>query len=328
MNLRKLAAKAAENWLAKVISIVLALGLFVFNRISNLEDRSFNMALRVSLNSSLTPATSFPRWVRVSLRGEDKKIQTIREEDIEAYLDISKYTVEDTYRVPVQIRKKGTALNVDPLEITVEPSLVSIEMDKKVSKYVPLKPDFQGYLEQGYELVSYTLTPSQVMVDGPRRLMDGLSELTAETIDFGGRSEDFSMVLRILNPDALLTIRGDGMTEFKGLVKNLILIRTFTGLPLDIRNLPDAFQAEMEVRQGSLRLQGDQKEMETYSGGDLVLWLDGAEIQEAGVYPLPVQAEFPPAFGLIRCDPPEVTVTVHRRVKAPELEEREEEETR
>jgi len=40
------------------------------------------------------------------LRGEKNNIFQILEEDIEAYIDLSKYASEDTHKIPVQIRKK------------------------------------------------------------------------------------------------------------------------------------------------------------------------------------------------------------------------------
>jgi YbbR domain-containing protein len=311
----KLLAVIAENWHVKVLSVALAIILFVFHRMSLLEDRFFSAPLQVETNGNLVPASSYPRMVRITLRGEANSIYPILEDDIEAYLDLTKYTVEGAYRAPVQVRKKGTALGVEPLEISVDPLDVSIELDQKISKYVPLTPSFQGYLEGGYELVSYTLTPTQVVVDGPLRLMSGLSELSTDFIELGGRSDDFTATVRIMNRDPLLVIRGDGITEFRGLVRQFIVIRSFENLPIEMRGLNEDLEGTPAVENGSIRLEGPQGELGSFEPRKNILYLDCSQITEPGVYPLPVQADIPQSFTLTRSDPSYVTVRAGPRSK-------------
>ncbi|MDR2785299.1 MAG: hypothetical protein LBB83_05235 [Treponema sp.] len=315
VNGRKLLLKIIENWPAKVLAIALAVVLFMFHRMNGLENRFFSVSLHLELNNALTPANSYPHMVRVSLRGEPNSIFPILEEDIEAYLDFTRYNEKGNYRAPVQIRRRGTALGVEPLEITVDPPEVVVELDEKMSKYVPIKPNFEGYLESGYEMVSYTLTPTQIVVDGPRGLVEQLLELPTEVIEIGGRSEDFTTTVHILNRDSLLQLRGDGMTEFRGFVKKLIMIRSFDDLPVVISRLDSNLTAVMEVTRGSIRIEGNQTELEYYNPASNanILTLDCSGITEPGSYTLPVQADIPAMFTLIRSDPTAVTIQVREK---------------
>ena len=315
VNGRKLLLKITENWPAKVLSIALAIVLFIFHRMNVLENRFFSVPLYPELNNVLTPANSYPRMVRVSLRGEANSIFPILEEDIEAYIDLTRYSKKGNYRAPVQIRRRGTALGVEPLEITVDPPEVSVELDEKMSKHVPLKPNFEGYLESGYEMVSYTLIPTQVVVDGPKDLLEQVLELPTETIEIEGRSEDFTTTVHILNRDPLLQIRGDGIAEFRGFVKKLIMIRSFENLPVTISGLNDNFTAVMEVTRGSIRIEGNQTELEFYNPASNanILTLDCSGITEPGSYTLPVRADIPAMFTLIRSDPTAVTIQVREK---------------
>jgi YbbR domain-containing protein len=313
VNSRKILAKAAENWPAKVLSIALAIVLFVFHRMSTLEARFFSIPLLVEGNGDLVPASSYPRMIRVSLRGEANSIYPILEEDIEAYLDLSPYTEAGAYRVPVQARRQGTALEVEPLEISLDPLEVSIELDKKVSKSVALVPRFQGYPEEGYELTSYTLTPNQVVVDGPARLMGGLSELSTETMELGGRSDDFSAMVRIVNRESLFMIRGDGMAELRARISKLFMIRNIENLPVRISGLKENLYADPEIDQGSIRLEGGQNELEHYAAPGLFLDLDCRDIDTPGTYVIPVKADVPAPFTLLKIEPGEITVHVTSR---------------
>jgi hypothetical protein len=81
LNGRKLLIKVVENWPVKVLSIALAIILFVFHRMSVLEDRFFSVPLKVETAGTLIPASPYPRMVRVSLRGDANSIYPILEDD-------------------------------------------------------------------------------------------------------------------------------------------------------------------------------------------------------------------------------------------------------
>ncbi|MCL2128622.1 MAG: CdaR family protein, partial [Treponema sp.] len=104
MNVNKLIIKITENWPAKVLSVALAIILFVFHRMNTLTTRPISVPLAIETGSTMTPASSYPQSVRVNLRGEDDDIKSIADSDIEAYVDFSRYESEGLYRAPVQIR--------------------------------------------------------------------------------------------------------------------------------------------------------------------------------------------------------------------------------
>jgi YbbR domain-containing protein len=310
LNGRKLLAKAAENWHIKILSVAFAIILFVFHRMSTLEERFFSVPLTVEVNSGLIPSSSYTRMIRISLRGDANSIYPILEDDIEAYIDLTKYTETGTYRAPVQIRKKGTALEVEPLEIGVDPLEISLELDRRISKYIPLTPNMRGYTEPGYELVSYTLNPTQVVIDGPLNIMDGVSELLTDFIDLDGRTEDFSVTVSILNRDPLIVIRGSGMTEFRGFVQELVMLKNFDGVPVAITGLNERFRADLEINTLNLRFEGPQQALEQYTPPANLLALDCSAISGPGTYVLPVITAFTPEFNLVRIEPERLTVHI------------------
>jgi YbbR domain-containing protein len=311
LNSRKLLAQAVTNWPAKVLSVAVAIILFIFHRMSILEERFFSIPLNIETNEGMIPASSYPRTVRVTLRGDANSIFPIAEEDIEAYLALDKYTDAGTYRAPVEIRKKGTALGVDPLEIGVDPLEIVLELDHKTSKYVSVSPKYQGYVESGYELVSYALEPTQVVIEGPEKHITSISGLITEQVDLSGRNADFSIAVHIINPDPLIIVRGSGVAEFRAFIREAIMIRTMDELPIELIGLYDFLMVEAETLLGSIRLEGAQKELESYVPEESVLTLDCSGITEEGEYTLPVQVNIPSQFTLTRSEPKEVRISVY-----------------
>jgi YbbR domain-containing protein len=310
LDSKKILSKAVRNWPAKVLSIILAAFLFVFHRMSTLEERFFSVPLNVEAKGNLTPSSSYPRMIRVSIRGDPNSIYPILEDDIEAFVDFEKYDVPGTYHSPVQVRKKGTALGVEPLEITVEPLEISLSLDHRISKFVPLTASLRGRLDSGYSLSSYTLNPAQIIIDGPSELIGTISELRTDFIDLDGRTGDFSMMVNILNRDPLIVIRGNGIAEFRGFISRIIPVRNITDIPIRLDGLDERFAGQSEIRAGSVHLEGrSQDEMDRFTPPLDFLYVDCSEITEPGTYTLPVLSAPVPNLTMI-IDPGEVVVHV------------------
>ncbi|MDR1046366.1 MAG: hypothetical protein LBL64_01195 [Treponema sp.] len=313
MHLPKLSGfliRSAENWPIKVLSIVLALILFVFHRMSTLEDRFFSVPLDVELDQNLLPSSSYTRMIRVTIRGEANSIYPILEDDIKAYIDLTKYTRPGSYRATVQIRKEGTALGVEPLQISCDPMEISLELDQRISKYVPLIPNLSGEPAPGYELVSYTLSPTQVVVDGPLTLLGGLSELNTDFIDLDGRSEDFSVDVGILNRDPLLTIRGNGTTSFRAYIRKPVPVRNIGNISIAFTNLDPRFTAEIQPETGTVRVEGDQFLLDAFTPPPFFMSIDCSGINAEGDYTLPVVITGTPGLEIVRMEPENAVVSI------------------
>jgi hypothetical protein len=310
LNLKALLKRLTENWVPKVLSIALALVVFMFHRLNTLETRFFSIPLILDIPSHLCPSSSYARMVRVTLRGDANNIQPIQNDDIEAYLDLNDYESPGNYHAPVKLRKKGTALGVEPLELTVDPVAMDIDLDYKQNKYVPLTANIDGSPEPGFDLVSHTLSPTQVVLEGPSGLLDNVPELYTDVIDLNGRNADFSVAVAILNRDPLLTIRGNGMTEFRGFVHARVDVRNFGSLPITLSSLGPGLLGEGDMRTGSVRLEGSRGNLDAFIPPPDFLKVDCSGITAPGRYTLPVKASLPSFLNLIRMEPEELGITV------------------
>jgi YbbR domain-containing protein len=211
----------AEKWHVKIISVAAALIIAVFYRMNTLEIRTFLAPLQVETNGMLIPLSSLENTVKISLRGEANSIYPILEEDIEAFIDLNRYSNEGTYRIPVQIRKKGSALGVVPLEISVLPMEITLLLEQKVRRNIPVFPVFRGTIASGYEIVSQSIYPENVAVEGPRSSVEAQYEFNTEPINLERRNEDFSVLVNIINNNPLITIYGNRMLEYHGVIRKI-----------------------------------------------------------------------------------------------------------
>jgi YbbR domain-containing protein len=212
-------ASVSRNWPAKVISLSVAIVLFVFHRMNSLQERSVFVPLAVEGTELMMPASDWPPVVRLIIRGRPDAVVNVLDSDLEAYVDLSRYNERALVRVPVEVRKKGTALSVEGLEISVDPAEISLQVDRRVTKAVPIHARFRGRLAVGYEMTGGTLTPAEATIEGPEEAVNKTSEINTSEIDLGGRNASFTVIVRLDNYDNLLQIQGPGTAEFKGDVR-------------------------------------------------------------------------------------------------------------
>jgi hypothetical protein len=310
LNSKKLLARAVEKWPAKVLSVAVALILFVFHRMSTLETRFLSVPLQVEAGADLLPISSYPRLIRVSLRGDANSVYPIGENDIEAYIDLKKQVSGGWYRAPVQIRKRGSAVDVEPLEISVDPIEVSIQLDNKVTRTIPLNVHVRGEVETGFELVSRSFSPTQVTVEGPESVLGSVSALDADPVDLEGRSQTFSVNLAIHNKDPRLVIRGNGMAEFRGVIRQVMPAMNIDGIHIMVKGLDGRFEANLGGATGSVRVEGSQELLDKFTPPPDFLSVDCSVLREPGTYTLPVAAALPDGLVLLRSEPETLDVIV------------------
>jgi hypothetical protein len=257
------------------------------------------------------PAASYPRIIWVSLRGEASSLFHILEDDIEAYVDMGRYNMPGTYTVPVQWRKRGSALGADPIQITVNPIEITFSLDYKISKFVPITANFRGNVVAGYNITSYSLNPFQVIIDGPAGLMGSIFELPTEPIDLDGRRSDFSLTVNVINNDPLIFVRGNGTSDFSGIIGQIIPVRNILNVPIVITGMREGFTGRLEINTGNIHLEGENHDaVNSFEPDPDFLRVDCSGISEPGTYVLRVLT-WPVEEGIsLRIDPEEVSILI------------------
>jgi YbbR domain-containing protein len=310
LNGKKLIFKIIENWPVKVLSIALALILFVFHRLNTMTTRVLSTPLSIETNASLIPASDYDQTVRVTLRGDDDGIKSIADGDIEAYVDLTRYETGGWYSAPVQIRKKRSALNVEPLEITVTPLKISLQLDQRISKTVPLAALMQGRVAEGFDLVSHAISPTEIMLTGPLGSLESVKEIKTDAIDLNGRSSNFITEVKIANPNPLFMINGSEMASVSCIIRPSVLVRSVDGIPITLIGLNPVFEAETGGRTGSIRIEGRQEQLDAFQPSAVFFTVDCSDVFEPGSYSLPLNVDLPPGFSLLRRDPEELNVII------------------
>jgi len=305
---RRTVGRVFADWPAKIISVSAAILLFLFYRINTMEERVFTTALKADPPPGLAISRPYPRSARITLRGREENIFSVLEEDLEVDADFGAVDGEGQFRVPVRVLRKGTSVNIEPLEIRVEPAEISVTLEQEIKRPVEVVPRLTGIPAAGFELVQFSVTPGTVEVSGPRSIVSDLTEVQTDTIDLTARSEDFTMEIGILRENPLVHYPREMTAVFRGIIREAVVIKTFDNVDIITLDLPAGLRIAGSLPKGSIRVQGGQLALEDLSPARFRLLVDCSEISAGGSVTLPTIPDVPADFVILKYEPRELTL--------------------
>lgn len=299
-----------DDWIAKILCLVLAIVLYVFYQFSSLRERPLSVPLTLIASENLVPATQYPRTVRLVLRGESDEIFAIHENDLEAVLDLGTHTVPGTWRVPVKILKRGTALAAEPLNISIEPSEVSINLETKAYRLLEIIPEFRGQVAQGFEMVRWEVEPRTINAYGPVSVLDGVIQAVTEAIDLTGRDTDFSQRIRVLKADSVINFTTSEFVEVKITIRREQVSKVLPDISVMDLNLGTGLRINEALDSVSVKIRGERRLLENLQATSIVPSVDLTGVAAPGEYFVPVHVVVPDGITVENVDPAELMVTI------------------
>jgi hypothetical protein len=305
---RRALERLFAEWPAKIISLAAAILLFMFYRINTLEERVFTTALKAEPPPGLAISKPYPRSARITLRGREENIFGVLEEDLEVYADFEGVEGEGQYRLPVRVVRRGTSVNVEPLEIRVEPAEVPVTLEREIQRVVDVEPRLTGIPAIGFELVQYSVTPRTAEISGPVSIVSDLTEVQTETVDLANRDADFVMEVGILRENPLVRYPREMTAVFRGIIREAVVIKTFDNVDIITLDVPSGLRLAGTLPKGSIRLQGTQLAIEDLPPVRFRLLIDCGAIDGPGSVTLPTIPDVPPDFVILKYEPRELTL--------------------
>jgi hypothetical protein len=294
----------------KVICLAAAVVVLLFHRVTTLTERFISVPLQVSTPAGLAVASSFPKTVRITLRGAGDAIFPMLEEDVEARANLDMYHAPGVYRAVVKVERKGTTQGVQPLEIRVEPKSVTFTLEPLTEKSVAISPDLKGVPAYGYELVQSGVSPQNMIIRGAKSRVQSVTALPTEEIDLTGRSGSFAAKVRVILPNTLLKVAGEASADFHATIQEATVQHVFDRVVIAPIDLSSHLALKTVPAPGSVKMQGTQLTVDAVRPELLGLVLDLGAVRRAGAYTVPTRPAAVPGVMILDWSPREVTVDI------------------
>jgi YbbR domain-containing protein len=188
--------KLLENWFLKLTAIVFAWILWLFIQgepgtvtIVTAQVRVINLPPQMEISSD------FPSEVQVTMRGMSQPL-TCTIDLQNAKEGENKFTLTGN-----DIKsQKGFGVEVSK----INPSQVTLMLEGRVSKEVPIAVKVMGKVASGYDIYETTTDPEKVEITGPRSHIEGVKEIPTEVIDLNGLKRDMNFRVDLNVKDGLI----------------------------------------------------------------------------------------------------------------------------
>jgi YbbR domain-containing protein len=315
MSTKKLTDTILESWGQKVICIVLAIVLYVFNRMASLERKVFTVPLKVEASGLMMPVTEIPKYVKVSVRSKAENMPAINGANIFASINFSDFTEKGIYNVPVMISLGEDLILMDPFEYSVKPECVSVDLDTKELAYIPVKPALSGEVEHGYTISKIDVNPSTVKVVGPSRILKKVTHIDTKKVIVSGAATNFSRDVKLDNINSIIKVVPE--SDFRVTISVIPATDTkvYTGLTPTLTGLNPCFEIMSEIPKISFKVAGTVPVLENYNYNENTVTADCSSIDGEGTFDVPVYVRLPASMALVEKSAETIPVSVMEKKK-------------
>jgi len=167
-TLKNLVDKVFENWEVKLISLLIAVGLWFY--IKNLNISEYEVYIPVYYanlpsNCVIINSNEIPKYVSLKINSYGKGFfdsSKIKDENIVAIVDLSKKVKDGNYKVTL-----SKPLPSDNLTYSINPSEIYVNIDVVTNKLVKVVPNDSNYVS----------IPSEVFVYFPSKMSNKVSNV-------------------------------------------------------------------------------------------------------------------------------------------------------
>lgn len=306
-------AKLFDNWVPKILSLLAAALLFYLYNVSKYDTRIMVVPLDAIIPDALAPVHPLPQVVRITLKGESNVIYSIPESDINASINLSSFSQPGTYRVPIVIEKKGIALSANFLEYAIDPLDIEVQLDKKITKKVPVVPVFGSEIPENYEIINIQVQPAEAEIACPAILADTILKLETEVITTSSQEGVYSNRVRLIAPKNTVKIVGAQSAMVLWEVKKIIVYKTFQDVPVTIQGLSDALEVTGEISSVTLKVSGLRHDIESLVLESDSITINLSDVVEPGLYSVAIETKLPPTIRVESILPSNITVRVIKK---------------
>jgi len=308
--------KLFEHWPAKVLALAAAILLFLFNRFDSLQVRTYTVPLRLVTDTALVPAQDYSHRVKVTVRGAPELVAQVGDADLEALVDFSGHQGEGVFNAPIQVNRKGAAAETAALEVSVDPLVLNLHLERKIVRTVPVKPNFVGEPGKDFELSSFQVNPAVVTIEGPRSAVEKVASVATEPIELRGKTDSFTLKARVDTGSPLLAFPYGGFVEVQGVMTSSLATEVLESVIPGAVNLSSTLKLQTPLPAVRVKLRGSAQALKTLAKDSrgvptVVLFADFTGYTVPGEVPaLELKAVLPEGVEIVEMSPAVVSVSL------------------
>lgn len=273
----------------KVIALTLtALIYFAVTEQTGQSKTVDDVEVKLALPENLVDIGGKIPHASVTVTGPERLLKSLSRGDFSIVLpfDATFTPGRTTYQIPLYPGNVKSPFGVSVVK--VEPSVMSFEVDRIVSKPLPMEPVYSpdSALPEGYTVGKVTFAQPVVSVTAPETMLSNLKAIQTDVIPLDKTTQSFSYTVGLKSPNPSITL-----TPAKVMVNVEILkefeTRTFKDVPIRILNATGRQELTVDILSDSdvdVIVEGNRSVLELLEPENLKPYIDVSRIEKSGIY--------------------------------------------
>lgn len=198
-----IAGLGRERIIVFIVALILALCLWLMVNLSLVYNLNVDLPVRVgTVPAEKALVEDLPEQATVSVTGEGWKLINLYNNPPSINIDVSDTEVN----LFDQIQQQMNAFSGISIQ-KVQPLILTVELEDRASKKVPVRPRINVDFRQQYDFVGDpVLQPDSVTINGAASLIEDIDEWPTDSVQLNDVSENLSRVVSLESPGELLRL--------------------------------------------------------------------------------------------------------------------------
>ena len=193
------------TWGLRLLALVLSVLSWLFITLEQREPESVkavNTTIRYDSPSGFILLDP-PDNVRVTVRGKASSLRNLNPFQIDVFVELPT-AQKGTYELP--LGRQNVFLPDDLEIVSIEPNVLSLLLDREVTKMLPVTARLTGEPAAGAVAQAATVTPPRVPVRGPESRINTVATLSTTPVTLDGHALDFEERAGVISEDPSIQI--------------------------------------------------------------------------------------------------------------------------
>jgi len=302
-----------ENYKIKLACFFLAILMYFTIGFLQRSTKTFSSELKITnLRDYLVIANELPEMVKIIAKDKKNVFDKVTEEDFNVRLDLSEITnpTSTTNNNEIKVKLKWDV--PEPMHsffssINIEPSELSVRIEKLIEKNVRVILIPIGKEAPGYIIKKVTIDPSVIRIQGPENIINKIDSINTETINIEGVKESFGRQVNLISEYPMVKALGKVNVFFEVVEETGVV--AFKYQKIKYENLKKQFKASIK-KNITIKLEGPKNSIPKITSEDLILYVDCSGLVYPGEYQLEVKVKKPDEFKIISITPEKINVII------------------
>ncbi len=263
----------------------------------------------VNQPEELTITNNVPSFLDLRLRGSHSFIKGLNPKEMAVQIDISNVTSgSNIYPITADLINTPRGATVT----RINPSYITLEVEKLVQKRVSLKADLIGSPAAGFFMESVKLTPSSIEISGAKSELKSIRLLKTGTVDISEANKDILKTVPIdISGKKIRLVKNEPVTV-KVVIKEVLKKLEIKKIVPKAINLDPRYKVTLSPKLMHILVEGPKSIVSTLKERGVDITVNAIDLR-TGRHKRPAQVNLPGNVKLLYSYPKEISLKVTRR---------------